>query len=118
MRELRLAAALALALAVSACAGAPSAPPPPASSTSEAAVQDLMQEYLAKFLTPATAYALGVNPDPTVKKALQDAEVNAHAAIFNAQSFIDAAPTADATQPLAAARAALDAAEATLPKGN
>lgn len=131
MRGFALIAADALVVgAVAGCVATPGAgtkSPAPASaapSASQKQVQALKQEYLDKFLTPATAYAYSPRcpqpagdpcANPGIVADLQKDSEAVSKALDAAQAFTDAAPAADASGPLASARAALTAAEAQLP---
>jgi hypothetical protein len=127
MRAFRVATLAVLLAGVAGCAGnAPALSPPPKSGTSQVAAAALAQEYLDKFLTPATAYALSPRcpqpagaacSDPAIIVKLQAAQKSARRALDAAQHFADAAPTADASGALSAARQALTAAEAIIPSG-
>jgi hypothetical protein len=115
----------ALICAVAGCALTSSAPvPAPAPSASQQAVTALKQEYLDKFLTPATAYAYSPRcpqpsgetcSNPGIVADLQKAAKAVDGTLTAAEQFTDAAPKADASGPLASLRAALTAAEAALP---
>jgi hypothetical protein len=111
----------ALAGCVATSGTATNAPTTP--SASQQQVQALKQEYLDKFLTPATAYAYsprcpqpeGACSTPGIVAELQKDSKEVDDALTAAEQFTDAAPQADASAPLASARAALTAAEAALP---
>ncbi|MGH7075949.1 MAG: hypothetical protein ACREFD_17365 [Stellaceae bacterium] len=80
---------------------------------------------MQKFLVPAAAYTLlprcpqsaaTTCSDPTIVAGLRAAEIKVHNAIYALRDLSDAAPSADASSLIANARAALDSAEAILPK--
>jgi hypothetical protein len=113
-------------LLLSGCAAMPHLAPAPAPlSSGQQAVTALELEYVQKFLVPATAYTLlppcpqpsGTKcSDPARVESLHAAQVKVHNAIYAARDLTDTARDAGASALIANARAALNAAEALVPK--